>query len=36
MKLIHEGGYYRDEREPCKEIIYSNAVHAMRVILEAM
>ena len=24
MKLIHEGGYSRDERESFKEIIFSN------------
>lgn len=36
MKLIHEGGYSRDERESFKEIIYSNTVQSMRVILEAM
>lgn len=36
MKLIHEGGYTRDERESFKEIIYSNIVQSMRVILEAM
>jgi guanine nucleotide-binding protein G(i) subunit alpha len=36
MKLIHEGGYSRDERESFKEIIFSNTVQSMRVILEAM
>lgn len=36
MKLIHEGGYTRDERESFKEIIFSNTVQSMRVILEAM
>lgn len=36
MKLIHEGGYSRDERENFKEIIFSNTVQSMRVILEAM
>lgn len=36
MKLIHEGGYSADERESFKEIIYSNTVQSMRVILEAM
>ncbi|KAJ5938016.1 hypothetical protein N7454_004358 [Penicillium verhagenii] len=36
MKLIHEGGYSRDERESFREIIYSNTVQSMRVILEAM
>lgn len=36
MKLIHEGGYSHDERESFKEIIFSNTVQSMRVILEAM
>ncbi|KAF9098303.1 guanine nucleotide-binding protein subunit alpha [Mortierella sp. AD031] len=36
MKLIHEGGYSNEEREAFKEIIYSNTVQSMRVILEAM
>ena len=36
MKLIHEGSYSRDERDSFKEIIYSNTVQSMRVILEAM
>jgi guanine nucleotide-binding protein subunit alpha len=36
MKLIHDGGYSRDERETFKEIIFSNTVQSMRVILEAM
>jgi guanine nucleotide-binding protein subunit alpha len=36
MKLIHEGGYSRDERDSFKEIIFSNTVQSMRVILEAM
>jgi len=36
MKLIHEGGYTRDEREGFKEIVFSNTVQSMRVILEAM
>ncbi|KAF3915094.1 hypothetical protein ABW21_db0209356 [Orbilia brochopaga] len=36
MKLIHEGGYSRDEKESFKEIIFSNTVQSMRVILEAM
>ncbi|KAK9702073.1 guanine nucleotide-binding protein subunit alpha [Basidiobolus ranarum] len=36
MKLIHQDGYSRDERESFKEIIFSNAVQSMRVILEAM
>ncbi|KAG0209146.1 guanine nucleotide-binding protein subunit alpha [Mortierella sp. GBA30] len=36
MKLIHDGGYSKDEREAFKEIIFSNTVQSMRVILEAM
>ena len=36
MKLIHEGGYSIDERESFKEIVFSNTVQSMRVILEAM
>lgn len=36
MKLMYEGGYSRDERESFKEIIFSNTVQSMRVILEAM
>jgi len=36
MKLIHDSGYTRDERESYKEIIFSNTIQSMRVILEAM
>ncbi|KAJ3179485.1 guanine nucleotide-binding protein subunit alpha [Gaertneriomyces sp. JEL0708] len=36
MKLIHDNGYSKEEREAFKEIIYSNTVQSMRVILEAM
>jgi guanine nucleotide-binding protein subunit alpha len=36
MKLINEGGYSADERDSFKEIIFSNTVQSMRVILEAM
>ncbi|OZJ02875.1 Guanine nucleotide-binding protein subunit alpha [Bifiguratus adelaidae] len=36
MKLIHDGGYSKDEKESFKEIIFSNTVQSMRVILEAM
>ncbi|KAG0313839.1 guanine nucleotide-binding protein subunit alpha [Dissophora globulifera] len=36
MKLIHDGGYTEEEREAYKEIIFSNTVQSMRVILEAM
>ncbi|KAG0165526.1 guanine nucleotide-binding protein subunit alpha [Apophysomyces sp. BC1034] len=36
MKLIHDGGYSLDERVSFKEIIFSNTLQSMRVILEAM
>jgi len=36
MKLIHEGSYSDNERETYKEIIYSNTVQSMHVILDAM
>jgi len=36
MKLIHDSGYTQEEREAYKEIIFSNTVQSMRVILEAM
>ncbi|KAJ8100050.1 guanine nucleotide binding protein, alpha subunit [Lipomyces tetrasporus] len=36
MKLIHEGGYSRDERLSFREIIFSNTVQSMKVIVEAM
>ncbi|KAG1109740.1 hypothetical protein G6F42_015560 [Rhizopus arrhizus] len=36
MKLIHDSGYTKEERDEFKEIIYSNTVQSMRVILEAM
>lgn len=36
MKLIHDGGYTQDEREAFKEIIFSNTIQSMRVILDAM
>ncbi|ORX81955.1 guanine nucleotide-binding protein subunit alpha [Basidiobolus meristosporus CBS 931.73] len=36
MKLIHQDGYSKDERESFREIIFSNTVQSMRVILEAM
>ncbi|KAI9025196.1 guanine nucleotide binding protein, alpha subunit [Phycomyces nitens] len=36
MKLIHDGGYTLDERQGFKEIIFSNTVHSMQVILKAM
>ena len=36
MKMIHDGGYSNDERESFKEIIFSNTIQSMRVILEAM
>ncbi|KAK4054654.1 guanine nucleotide-binding protein subunit alpha [Microbotryomycetes sp. JL221] len=36
MKLIHQGSYSDKERESYKEIIFSNTVQSMRVILDAM
>lgn len=36
MTLIHGSGYSKDERESYKEIIYSNTIQSMRVIMEAM
>jgi guanine nucleotide-binding protein G(i) subunit alpha len=36
MQLIHGPGYSNEEREAFKEIIYSNTIQSMRVILEAM
>ncbi|CAO3642605.1 unnamed protein product [Cunninghamella blakesleeana] len=36
MKLIHDGGFSQDERTTYTEIIFSNTIQSMRVILEAM
>ncbi|ORX96979.1 G protein alpha subunit [Basidiobolus meristosporus CBS 931.73] len=36
MRLIHNGGYSDAEKEAYKEIIYSNTIQSMRVILIAM
>ncbi|KAI8801505.1 guanine nucleotide binding protein, alpha subunit [Cladochytrium replicatum] len=36
MKLIHDTGYSNEEREAFREIIFSNTVQSMRVILDAM
>lgn len=36
MKLINHGSYSADERESYKEIIFSNTVQSMRVMLDAM
>ncbi|KAJ2370183.1 guanine nucleotide-binding protein subunit alpha, partial [Coemansia sp. RSA 2611] len=36
MKLIHDGGYSHEERESFKEVIFSNTIQSMRVLLEAM
>ena len=36
MTLIHGGGYNKDQKEAFKEIIFSNVVQSMRVVLEAM
>ncbi|KAG0165155.1 guanine nucleotide-binding protein subunit alpha [Apophysomyces sp. BC1015] len=36
MKLIHDGGFSLDERAAYREIIFSNTIQSMHVILEAM
>ncbi|KAI7898060.1 G protein alpha subunit [Cokeromyces recurvatus] len=36
MKLIHDGGFSKDEREAYKEIIFSNAIQSIHVLLESM
>ncbi|KAI8885506.1 guanine nucleotide-binding protein alpha-1 subunit [Backusella circina FSU 941] len=36
MKLIHEGTYLKEEKEAYKEIVFSNIIQSMQVILEAM
>jgi guanine nucleotide-binding protein subunit alpha len=36
MKLIHDNGYSKEEKESFKEIIFSNTIQSMKVILEAM
>ncbi|KAI8637799.1 G protein alpha subunit [Parasitella parasitica] len=36
MKLIHDGGFTQEEKEAYKEIIFSNSVQSMYVLLEAM
>jgi len=36
MKIIHEGSYTNEERDSYKEIIFSNTVQSMHVILDAM
>ncbi|KAI8384610.1 G protein alpha subunit [Radiomyces spectabilis] len=36
MKLIHDSGFSPDERRAFREIIFSNAIQSMHVLLEAM
>lgn len=36
MKLIHDVGYTREDKEAFKEIIFSNTIQSMKVICEAM
>jgi len=36
MKLIHDNGYTKEDRDSFKEIIFSNTIQSMRVIVEAM
>ena len=35
MKIINDGGYNNDERESFREIIFSNTIQSMRVLVEA-
>lgn len=36
MKLIHDHGYTKEDRDSFKEIIFSNTIQSMRVIVEAL
>lgn len=36
MRLIHKGGYSRDEREAYKEVIFGNVIVSMRIILQTI
>lgn len=36
MKLIHDGGFTNEEREAYREIIFSNSLQSIHVLLEAM
>ena len=36
MKLIHDNGYSNEEKLAFKEIIFSNVIQSMKVILDAM
>ncbi|KAI8375096.1 G protein alpha subunit [Choanephora cucurbitarum] len=36
MKLIHDGGFTPDEKEAYREIIFSNTIQSIQVLLEAM
>jgi len=36
MKLIHDGGFTSEEKESYKEVIFSNTIQSMKVIIEAM
>ena len=36
MRLIHDQGYTKEDKDAYKEIIFSNTIQSMRVILEAM
>jgi len=36
MKLIHDNGYTKEDKDAFKEIIFSNTIQSMRVIIEAM
>ncbi|KAI9469641.1 MAG: G protein alpha subunit [Benjaminiella poitrasii] len=36
MKLIHDGGFTKEERETYKEVIFNNAIQSAHALLEAM
>jgi guanine nucleotide-binding protein subunit alpha len=36
MKLLHDNGYSEEEKLAFREIIYSNTIQSMKVIMEAM
>lgn len=36
MKLIYDGGFTPEEREAYKEVIFSNSIQSIHVLLEAM
>ena len=36
MKILHQGGYSAEERESYREIIWSNAIQSMQVLVRGM